>query len=156
MKNWAPHPTCGDRGLHACRLRNSAACPEVFTPSPFGTALAPTTCEPVGRWRQTARRSIRQIADFGFRIVRNDLLWADVEDERGFDWSRYDAFVADARHSGLTPRLILEMGSEDVTVAAGARIPQCASVTACSMHNLDLPVPVSIRLTSRPSIEKIR
>jgi hypothetical protein len=87
---------------------------------------------------------------------RNDLLWADVEHERGpFGWSRYDAFVADARHSGLTPGLILEMGSEDVTVAAPF-ILERASATACSMHNLDLPVPVSIRLTSRPSIEKIR
>jgi hypothetical protein len=52
--------------------------------------------------------TLRRIRDFGFRIVRTDLLWAAVERERGiYDWRPFDALVADARAAGLIPLLIL-------------------------------------------------
>jgi polysaccharide biosynthesis protein PslG len=51
---------------------------------------------------------LRRIQSFGFRVVRTDLLWADVERERGaYDWRRYDALVADLRTADLIPLLIL-------------------------------------------------
>ena len=53
-------------------------------------------------------QELQAIAGFGFRIVRTDLLWAQIERQPGrYDWARYDAFVADARAAGLTPLLIL-------------------------------------------------
>jgi hypothetical protein len=53
-------------------------------------------------------QELRAIAEFGFRIVRTDLLWAQVERQPGrYDWARYEAFVADAQAAGLTPLLIL-------------------------------------------------
>jgi len=52
--------------------------------------------------------ALRQIRNFGFRIVRTDLLWAEVEQERGtYDWRPFDALVADVRTAGLVPLLIL-------------------------------------------------
>jgi hypothetical protein len=52
--------------------------------------------------------ALRQIRDFGFQIVRTDLLWAEVERERGtYDWRPFDALVADVRTAGLVPLLIL-------------------------------------------------
>jgi hypothetical protein len=52
--------------------------------------------------------TLRRIREFGFRIVRTDLLWAAVEQERGaYDWRPFDALVADTRAAGLIPLLIL-------------------------------------------------
>src|SRR5690348_17846712 len=52
--------------------------------------------------------ALRQIRSFGFQIVRTDLLWAEVERERGiYDWRPFDALVDDVRAAGLVPLLIL-------------------------------------------------
>jgi len=53
--------------------------------------------------------SVARIRDTGFRIVRTDLLWAQVERQQGvYDWAPFDGLVADLRAVGLAPLLILD------------------------------------------------
>jgi hypothetical protein len=55
------------------------------------------------------RSDIRRIRDLEFRLVRTDLLWADIERERGrYDWRRPDELVRDLKEGGLVPLLILD------------------------------------------------
>jgi polysaccharide biosynthesis protein PslG len=52
---------------------------------------------------------IAAIARAGFRLVRSDLLWGQVETIRGrYDWRLYDGLVADLRANHLVPLLILD------------------------------------------------
>jgi hypothetical protein len=53
--------------------------------------------------------TVARIRDIGFRVVRTDLLWAQVERQPGvYDWAPFDALVADLRVAGLVPLLILD------------------------------------------------
>ncbi|HEX2941283.1 MAG TPA: hypothetical protein VHO91_09565 [Rhodopila sp.] len=53
-------------------------------------------------------RDIERIAAAGFRVVRADLLWADIETEYGrYDWRGSDELVRDLRENHLVPLLIL-------------------------------------------------
>ena len=55
------------------------------------------------------RRDIERIAAFGFRVVRTDLLWANIETERGkYDWRPSDELVRQLTDNHLTPLLILD------------------------------------------------
>jgi hypothetical protein len=48
------------------------------------------------------------IKAMGFRLVRTDVLWSEVERARGhYDWGPYDALIGNAYRRGLTPLLIL-------------------------------------------------
>jgi len=54
------------------------------------------------------RDDLRRIHAMGFRVVRMDVIWEQVERERGtYDWSHYDALVGDLRAAKLTPLLVL-------------------------------------------------
>ncbi len=54
------------------------------------------------------RRDIEHIAAAGFRVVRADLLWADIETEYGrYDWRGPDELVRELRENHLVPLLIL-------------------------------------------------
>jgi hypothetical protein len=53
--------------------------------------------------------SVARIREAGFRVVRTDLLWVQVERQQGvYDWAPFDALVADLRGAGLVPLLILD------------------------------------------------
>ncbi len=52
------------------------------------------------------------MADAGFRIVRLDLTWEQVETAPGrYDWSHFDGVMAALRQHGLRPLLILDYGN---------------------------------------------
>jgi polysaccharide biosynthesis protein PslG len=56
-----------------------------------------------------SRSEIAAIARAGFRLVRSDLLWAQVETVKGrYDWRPYDGLIADLRANHLVPLLILD------------------------------------------------
>jgi polysaccharide biosynthesis protein PslG len=57
-------------------------------------------------------REWQSIADAGFRIVRLDLTWEQVETAPGrYDWSYHDGMVAAMGKVGLKPLLILDYGN---------------------------------------------
>jgi polysaccharide biosynthesis protein PslG len=54
-------------------------------------------------------------AGAGFRFVRTDLFWSDVETQRHtLEWSRWDPFVAGLKARGLRPLFILGFNNPDV------------------------------------------
>ena len=54
-------------------------------------------------------------AGAGFRFVRTDLFWSDVETQRHkLDWSRWDPFVAGLQARALRPIFILGFNNPDV------------------------------------------
>ena len=54
----------------------------------------------------------QSMADAGFRIVRLDLTWEQVETAPGrYDWSYFDGVMAALRQHGLRPLLILDYGN---------------------------------------------
>jgi len=56
---------------------------------------------------------IDQIADAGFRWVRMDLYWDQIERERGrYDFSRYDELMAGLRARRIRPMFILDYGND--------------------------------------------
>jgi hypothetical protein len=53
-------------------------------------------------------RDLQRIQQAGFRVIRTDLLWAQVETARGqYDWAATDALLLDLEAHGLHPLLIL-------------------------------------------------
>jgi polysaccharide biosynthesis protein PslG len=66
--------------------------------------------------------SVARIKDTGFRIVRTDLLWAQVEQQQGvYDWAPFDALVADLRAAGLVPLFILDYSNPRYTTPVRGR-----------------------------------
>jgi len=53
-------------------------------------------------------RDLPRIRQLGFQVVRTDLLWAQVETERGrYDWAAADALLGDLEANGLQALFIL-------------------------------------------------
>ena len=56
---------------------------------------------------------VDRIADVGFRYVRTDLAWSEVEQARGvYRFERYDALVAALAGRGMTAVLVLAYGND--------------------------------------------
>jgi polysaccharide biosynthesis protein PslG len=62
--------------------------------------------------RVTDPREWQAMADAGFRIVRLDLTWEQIETAPGrYDWSYFDGVMAALRQHGMRPLLILDYGN---------------------------------------------
>lgn len=52
---------------------------------------------------------LKLIKSAGFRVIRVDMKWEQVEKVKGaYDWSEYDAFIKDLKAVGLRPMFILD------------------------------------------------
>ena len=91
----APLPPFG--GSVPCRTRRPAGASGAVRPA-AGLAVSLNFSSGKGLCRQLARAR-----SSGARLIRDDLVWADVEPSEGEDrWARYDAIVANAARYGLT------------------------------------------------------
>lgn len=56
---------------------------------------------------------VQRMLDSGFRIVRRDLFWHDVETKKGvYDFKRYDQLLQEFKSKGLVPIFILCYGND--------------------------------------------
>ena len=72
-------------------------------------------------------RDLDAIADAGFKTVRMDMLWGQVEKQPGvFDFSRYDELIDAMTVRGLKPMVILGLGNDLYAEGLTAKGPQTA------------------------------
>jgi hypothetical protein len=77
--------------------------PEPVVPQPFGVNI---------HFTQAPERELNLLADGGFRFVRMDLFWHDVEKQKGvYDFSHYDVLVRDMTARGIRILFILDYGN---------------------------------------------
>jgi hypothetical protein len=80
-----------------------ADAPALVLPAGLGVNLHPT---------RVARAQIAQLAALGFRVVRLDLLWDQIERRRGhYDFSTYEPLLNALRASGVRPLCLLAYGN---------------------------------------------
>ncbi|MEZ0324738.1 MAG: cellulase family glycosylhydrolase [Fimbriimonas sp.] len=61
---------------------------------------------------RTSESTTRQLRESGFKWIRKDLYWKEVEKERGvFDFSRYDSLMNTLAQAGVRAMLILDYGN---------------------------------------------
>jgi len=78
--------------------------PEPVLPQPFGVNI---------HFTQASERELNLLADGGFRFVRMDLFWHEIEKQKGvYDFSQYDILVRDMSARGIRILFILDYGNE--------------------------------------------
>lgn len=96
-------PVAGPRLVPTPGIATSPASPAGVLPAGLGVNLHPT---------QAARAQVAQLAAVGFRFVRLDLLWDQVERRRGhYDFSTYEPLLGALRTSGVRPLCLLAYGN---------------------------------------------
>ncbi|GIV14574.1 MAG: hypothetical protein KatS3mg022_0009 [Armatimonadota bacterium] len=77
--------------------------PEPVVPLPFGVNI---------HFTQAPERELNLLADGGFRFVRMDFTWSEIEKQKGvYDFSRYDVLVRDMTARGIRILFILDYGN---------------------------------------------
>lgn len=77
--------------------------PEPVVPAPFGVNI---------HFTGNRDREVKMIADAGFRFIRMDLLWHQVERQKGvYDFSGYDGLLRSLDRHGVRPLFILAYGN---------------------------------------------
>ncbi len=77
--------------------------PEPVFPEPFGVQI---------HFKQPEPGEIAALQGAGFGLVRRDLFWSEIEQQRGiYDFSEYDAMMAILARQGLRVLLILDYGN---------------------------------------------
>ncbi len=74
--------------------------PEPVVPLPFGVNI---------HFTRAPERELNLLADGGFRVIRMDLFWHDIETQKGkYDFSSYDVLVRDMTARGIRILFILD------------------------------------------------
>lgn len=77
--------------------------PEPVVPLPFGVNI---------HFTQAPERELNLLAEGGFRFVRMDFTWSEIEKQKGvYDFSRYDVLVRDMTARGIRILFILDYGN---------------------------------------------
>ena len=77
--------------------------PEPVVPLPFGVNI---------HFTQAPEHELNLLADGGFRFVRMDLTWSEIEKQKGvYDFSQYDVLVRDMTARGIRILFILDYGN---------------------------------------------
>lgn len=77
--------------------------PEPVVPLPFGVNI---------HFTQAPERELNLLAAGGFRFVRMDFTWSEIEKQKGaYDFSRYDVLVRDMTARGIRILFILDYGN---------------------------------------------
>lgn len=77
--------------------------PEPVVPLPFGVNI---------HFTQAPERELNLLADGGFRFVRMDFVWSEIEKQKGvYDFSHYDVLVRDMTARGIRILFILDYGN---------------------------------------------
>ncbi|MCS6829354.1 MAG: cellulase family glycosylhydrolase [bacterium] len=77
--------------------------PEPVIPLPFGVNI---------HFTRASERELNLLAEGGFRFVRMDFTWSEIEKQKGvYDFSQYDVLVRDMTERGIRILFILDYGN---------------------------------------------
>jgi hypothetical protein len=91
-------------GAVAGRSAAPRGLPEPVLPLPFGVNI---------HFTRATERELNLLSEGGFRFVRMDLFWHDIEKQKGvYDFSQYDILVRDMTERGIRILFILDYGND--------------------------------------------
>jgi len=93
-------------------ISNAAEIPDLVLPAGVGVNI---------HFSRGHERDLDMIAAAGFKFIRMDFLWSEIERERGtYDWSAYDELTANLDRRGLRAYYILDYSNplDEETVVA--------------------------------------